>query len=642
MSGCSNPKIKLLNYSSNPDDYKHHNNPDPDIETIYNDDIIIEDSKLELYKELIQLIEKTKPTTDKDFDKLLRLDKQFKHLTKSKAYLLKAYNILIEKRELTFNKHTYNYFIKKRGKSLSGVLVITVVMSPKPDGQNFSCEWNCYFCPNEPGQPRSYLHDEPAVLRANRNEFDVISQILDRLNTLEINGHPIDKIELLILGGTFTSYPTHYQEKFMRDIFYALNTYYIRTDKREPLELTEEKNLNNLLSDIPKCIGITIELRPDCINAYILRRLRYYGVTRVQMGAQHTNDKILELINRGCTLYHLKRAIKMLKDACFKLDIHIMPNLPGASVSADREMFDKLLYDPDLQCDQWKIYPCEIVPWTIIKKWYEEGKYVPYPDNDLVKLLVEVCSEIHPWIRVNRVKRDIPAQYVLNESTIGNLRNDVDYECKKKNIKCKDIRAREVKGNSHLTEHKLFVKKYQSSDGIEYFISFNTPDEQTIFGFCRLRLSINAGSYDDGLANIDDSGKKLSKHSIPVIKQKSKLIFPELVGCALIRELHVYGQLEPVDNSSTNIDSESQQHIGFGKQLMAKAKSIAIEHNYTKIAVISGVGVRNYYKKLGYVFDSNEGEFMINYFDNKYNYNLYYIISIIIVIISSLIYYLFY
>jgi histone acetyltransferase (RNA polymerase elongator complex component) len=220
MSGCSNPKIKLLNYSSNPDDYKHHNNPDPDIETIYNDDIIIEDSKLELYKELIQLIEKTKPTTDKDFDKLLRLDKQFKHLTKSKAYLLKAYNILVEQRELTFNKHTYNYFIKKRGKSLSGVLVITVVMSPKPDGQNFSCEWNCYFCPNEPGQPRSYLHDEPAVLRANRNEFDVISQILDRLNTLEINGHPIDKIELLILGGTFTSYPTHYQEKFMRDIFY--------------------------------------------------------------------------------------------------------------------------------------------------------------------------------------------------------------------------------------------------------------------------------------------------------------------------------------------------------------------------------------------------------------------------------------
>ena len=216
--------------------------------------------------------------------------------------------------------------------------------------QAFSCEWDCYYCPNEPGQPRSYLHDEPSVLRANMNQFDPVLQFTDRAATLSQNGHPLDKVELLVLGGTWSSYPHAYQAEFVRDLFFAANTFYERP-KRERRSLVEEQTLNEGSS--VKIIGLTLETRPDTITPDELRRLRRYGCTRVQLGLQHTSDDVLRNINRGCNKADAARAIALLKDAAFKVDVHLMPNLPGSSPSADREMFQEMLDDPLMQADQW-------------------------------------------------------------------------------------------------------------------------------------------------------------------------------------------------------------------------------------------------------------------------------------------------
>ncbi len=212
--------------------------------------------------------------------------------------------------------------------------------------QKFSCAWNCYYCPSEPGQPKSYLHDEPAVKRANENHFDPVLQFTDRAATLAMNGHPVDKVELLVLGGTWASYPHAYQEEFIRDLFFAANTFWVRK-KRERRPLLDEQTENETAA--VKIIGITLETRPDTIDAAELRRLRRYGCTRVQLGLQHTDDAILRRINRGCDTSDAITALRLLKNSCYKVDVHLMPSLPGAELDDDRAMFERMLSDPDLQ-----------------------------------------------------------------------------------------------------------------------------------------------------------------------------------------------------------------------------------------------------------------------------------------------------
>eukprot|EP00967_Tisochrysis_lutea_P104507 scaffold158659_cov33-Tisochrysis_lutea.AAC.3 len=338
-------------------------------------------------------------------------------VTFRKAQLLHAYNSLLGQGEIEPCPQLQQLLVKKSSKSQSGVLVITVLTSPypeftKPDGkrtkQAFSCAWNCYYCPSEPDQPKSYLHDEPAVKRANENHFDPVMQLTDRAATLAMNGHPVDKIELLVLGGTWSSYPHEYQEEFVRDLFYAANTFWQRT-KREKRSLLEEQTINETAQC--KIIGLTLETRPDTIDADELRRLRRYGCTRLQLGVQHTDDRVLRKINRGCTTAQVSsrqatcvqrrihqskasgwekvpsillwpahtfsypgapiarcrffglqvtKALRLLKNSCYKVDIHLMPNLPGSSAELDREMFERVLKDPDLQADQWKVYPTQV------------------------------------------------------------------------------------------------------------------------------------------------------------------------------------------------------------------------------------------------------------------------------------------
>lgn len=535
----------------------------------------------------------------------------------SKSFLFQIYLTLVENGDILYeHKHEdiRTIFQTKKGRSQSGVLVITIFTSPYPeynnsDGQTvkqeFSCSFNCSFCPNEPGMPRSYLKSEPGVLRATRNEFDCVSQMHDRMNTLYKIGHIIDKLEVIILGGTWSSYPLEYREEFIRDMYYAANTF--SSSERQRLSLKEEKEIN--MKTMAKVIGLTLETRPDTITRQEIKRFRMYGCTRVQLGVQHIDENILKKINRKCTTNKTINAIKLLKNCGFKIDIHLMPNLPDSSPEIDREMLlenfikvnclkmeykyktwtDKLLFNPieihedyelkrpDLQVDQWKIYPMAVVPYTQIAKWYEDGSYIPYDEIELQNLLLDTKKNMLPWIRLNRVIRDITSDYIIASSDHPSLRNDLAEILKSQNESCKCIRCREIKDKDH-SEGIIVLRKYNASDGIEYFISYESSDLKTIYGFCRLRLC-----------------------------EADNLTFPELEGCAFVRELHVYGSLVEVSCQLLN----KTQHRGIGKMLMTKAEEIAKNNNFKKISVIAGNGTKLYYQKIGYVQHKGDGDFMI-------------------------------
>ena len=515
--------------------------------------------------------------------------KHRKHkMSPTKSQLIHVFDLLTARGSLAPCPQLRAALRKNPSKSQSGVLVITVLTSPYPATggvvQRFSCKWDCHYCPNEPGQPRSYLHDEPAVRRANHNGFDPVLQFTDRAATLAANGHPVDKIEVLVLGGTWASYPEAYREAFCRDLFYAANTFWERPPKRPRRSLAEEQVANE--GAACKVIGLTLETRPDTIDAGELRRLRAYGCTRVQLGLQHTDDGVLKAINRGCTTAHAAAALTALKDCCYKIDIHLMPNLPGASPSADRAMFARMLADPQLQADQWKIYPCEVVPWTRIKAWYDAGSFVPYPDAELCEVLIEAKAAVHPWIRLNRVIRDIPSQYILGGVDAPNLRQTLGDEMRRRGLACSCIRCREVGGEAARGcrparppgEAQLVERRYDAQGGTEIFLSFESGDRKTIFGFARLRLAAAAGGG----------------------------VFACLAGCGLRRELHVYGQLIP----TTEAGGAAAQHTGLGRRLMDRAEAIASASGFRRMAVIAGVGARGYYRKLGYELES-EGGFMV-------------------------------
>lgn len=506
----------------------------------------------------------------------------------------------------------------KNGKSHSGIISVTVFTSPYPEytddngkviTQSFTCKWNCHYCPNEPGQPRSYLKGEPGVLRANREQFNAIKQMYVRMEALFFTGHLIDKLEVLVLGGTWTSYPIKYRKEFITDLYYAANTFQdyimnIINNSNKPIRnkytLLEEKRINAYFSNV-RIIGLTLETRPDTIDRTELHNFRYYGCTRIQLGIQHIDDQILDKINRKCTTKETIRSLEILKNCCYKIDIHLMPNLPGSSVYKDEEMFDKLLgvkskkysiinnqhweiWDlecPELQADQWKIYPTTITPFTEIKNWYDEGSYIPYSNELLFNLLYKVKSLIFPWIRLNRCIRDISGDYVAQSDYHSNMREDIQREMKLSGISCQCIRCREVKSGTYDPDKSItVVRKYNASCGYEYFISRESFDKKIIYGFLRLRLVQN-NFYTTS-------------------------IFPEIKDTAMIRELHVYGNIEIV-GTKTN----ATQHNGIGKLLIHIAEKIAYDNYYRKICVISGEGTRNYYNKLGYNNIKGNGYFML-------------------------------
>ena len=539
------------------------------------------------------------------FNKLLQKEFRKNRTQIKKTILLYYYRQFVGQDLIADNALLKLLLMKKPANHISGINQVTILTSATPDGQDFSCKHDCFYCPNEPAhegndwipQPRSYLTLEPAVQRANRNGFDPFKQTKNRLDSLLTCGHTCDKLEFIIEGGTFTEYPKQYLKRFFAQFIYCVNTYFDKEPKRQILSLEEEILFNKTAKC--KIIGICIETRPDAVlendedGIPWLKTLLIWGVTRIQIGVQHLDNYILKKINRGHTIEKAIEAIRVLKNNCFKIDIHIMPDLPYSNKEKDIAMFKELYSSPLYQPDQMKIYPCEIVPWTKIKKWHEEGKYTPYGENkqDIEDVLYYAMSNCLPWIRLPRVVRDIPDTYISGGMKCGNMRqviNDKMSSNKLSNITntpsaSMDIRFREIgrHPNYSINDACLFVRRYEASEGVEYFISYETIDKKAIFGFTRLRIT---NEYNDRVA------------------------FSEtLQGMGLIRELHVYGNVETLrkDTETSYSNSIGTQHCGFGKKLIATAEIIAALYGKTGCVVISGIGVRNYYEKINYTLIDN-------------------------------------
>ena len=547
----------------------------------------------------------------KEFNRLSRIHSKNNKIIIKKSILIKNYREMIQNNTFeasyyqNINSEDHNLLKillqKKPVRNMSGITSITLLTSPHPNGQTFSCEHNCYYCPNEPAhkdnnfqeQPRSYLYNEPAVKRANENHFLAIDQMLSRLNTLYDNGHEIDKLEIILEGGTYTEYPPEYLEEFNRDIFYIANTYF--DSKREKLTISQEMKINETAK--VHIIGICIETRPDAIDSTWIKRFRWWGVTRIQIGVQHIDNRILKKINRGHTIETALEAMKYLKDNAFKVDIHIMPDLPTSTPELDMEMFD-FVYSK-LHPDQMKIYPCEVTPWTVIQQWYKEGKYIPYSEHcmrdlfDVIKYAMEKCP---PYIRLPRVIRDIPISYIEAGNPHSNLRQMLEKELEKENKICSDIRAREIGRHlKYYNEPAIFtITKYAANDGTEYFIAYESWDKKALFGFLRMRFP--------------------PKDHNPV--------FQILKGKALIRELHVYGSTNSV-GSYCNNNGNSAQHKGIGSKLLKIAEKIARRNLYPGIVVISGEGVKEYYRKRGYI--DSETYMVKTFVINQLITNIYYL-----------------
>jgi histone acetyltransferase (RNA polymerase elongator complex component) len=562
----------------------------------------------------------------KDYDKFTRNEKISNKYRKT--YLIEAYRKLIKLKKIERNYSLEKFMRLKVTRGNSGVVVITTFMSGTQfgDEQNIKrggCPENCHYCPFErdsngvPTQPRSYLSTEPGNMRATQNKHHPLGQVFDRAHQLEMMGHisPFpdvhSKIEIIISGGTFNFFPHDYIVWYVTCTYYALNVYhdYKITNILRPMKTLEEEQQINESASL-RMIGLTIETRPDRLfhtNFETVRFFRRLGVTRVQIGVQHTCDKILKYINRNCTNEQNKEGIAILKQNGFKTDIHLMLDLPMPKLDninfndfmnehllvierveknlnmeipyefkinalRDMKMIYEVISDPDYQADQWKVYPTEVTPYTKILEWYESGKYSPYAEFANGKLLEAVIvylkTLIHDYIRINRVIRDIPPESIEGGIICPDMRNNVMIEMAKLGKVCRCIRCREVGSKTFdPNDIKLHINTYESSGGIEYFISYENSEKTILYGMIRLRLNYS-----------------------------NKYTMDELIGCALIRELHVYGIHSGVGDNS----NEKTQHKGLGKKLLQKAEEIAYSNGFERIVVISGVGVKEYYRKHGY------------------------------------------
>lgn len=444
---------------------------------------------------------------------------------------------------------------RKPTRTISGVSPIAVMIKPED-----SCKWNCTYCPLSPLAPRSYLGYEPSSLRARRNDFHPYKQVKDRLNHYKIQGHPADKCDVIVMGGTFLAMPKEYKFWFMRQIYFAFNDAY--TDNLEVAKRFNESAKHRI-------VGLTIETRPDVAGQTHIEEMLHFGATRVELGVQHPDDNIYRLVKRGHTVKDVIDATRRLKNAGFKLVYHLMPGLPGSSPEKDVEMFRKIFSDSRFMPDMLKIYPTLVVPGSQLYDAYKEGEYVPYSAEEAAEVIAKAYAYIPYFVRVMRVQRDIPANLIEGGVKKSNLRELVHKKLNELGIKPKEIRSREV-GFTHRNpeEAVLFVEEYFASGGKEFFLSFETEDRETIFALLRLRILPE-----------DSPTEEMSK------------------GDAVIRELHVYGPEAKISERS----SEKIQHLGFGRKLVEKAEEIASTEGAESLFVISGPGVREYYRHLGFV-----------------------------------------
>ncbi len=476
----------------------------------------------------------------------------------AKDQIIAAYRQFCDEGRLTFDDETLRRLQMKPVRTLSGVATVTVLTKP------FPCPGQCIFCPTDVRMPKSYLADEPGAIRAEYHHFDPYETTASRLRALDNIGHPTDKIELLILGGTWSYYPPDYQEWFIRRCFDAMNG--VESDSLE-----EAQRINETAAH--RNVGLVIETRPDYIDADEVRRLRRYGVTKVQLGAQSLDDHILDINKRGHTVEQTRGAVQLLRAAGFKLHLHWMPNLLGATPASDLLDYEKLWSDPGLRPDELKIYPCSLVREAELVKWWERGEYQPYTDDELIALIAECKVHTPRYVRLNRIIRDIPAGHVVAGSTASNLREVVKRRLKEEGRRCECIRCREVKGGK-VKRDELLLKtiEYATTGGQEHFLSFETNDDR-LAGFLRLSLPTPEAA---ALTGMDELGPQT----------------------AIIREVHVYG---PVVRLGDEAERGEAQHAGLGTQLIHEAEHRAREAGYSRLAVISAIGTRAYYRKQGFV-----------------------------------------
>ncbi|MDD4497825.1 MAG: tRNA uridine(34) 5-carboxymethylaminomethyl modification radical SAM/GNAT enzyme Elp3 [Methanosarcinaceae archaeon] len=474
---------------------------------------------------------------------------------------------------------------RKPVRTISGVAVVAVMTSPAPCPHGV-----CLPCPGGPKSvfksPQSYMGREPAAMRAIQHEFDPYAQVRSRLTQLKQIGHDVEKVELIVMGGTFSARSLDYQEWFTKRCLEAMNDFEGKEWRENipvigkslpyvPLEAVQKANETAAIRNI----GITFETRPDWTKEEHVDEFLKLGGTKVEIGVQSVYDFVLSRMQRGHGVKEIVRANQVLRDSAFKVGFHMMPRLPGMDSERDLKQFRKLFEDPRFRPDYLKIYPTLVTEGTPLHRLWEEGKYEALPDEEAVELIADIKATLPKWVRLQRIQRDIPAQQILAGVRKSNVRQLAEERLREKGGKCRCIRCREV-GHNLLRgkkidekEIELTVESYEACGGTEHFIAVEEQVADVLIGFTRLRF--------------------------PAAPHR-----PELEDSALIRELHVYGSVVPPGKGAKEMD---WQHRGYGKELLEKAEKIAEEAGYGKLSIISGIGAREYYRKLGY---SLEGPYM--------------------------------
>jgi len=456
--------------------------------------------------------------------------------------------------------------MKKFTRTISGVTPVAVMTQP------MKCPGQCIYCPTYLATPQSYTPESPAVLRAKECDFDANRQVKIRLKALSEMGHPTDKVELIVMGGTFLAYSKDYQYQFIKDCFDTLNG-------EESATLAEAKQLNETAKH--RCTGMCIETRPDWCGQEEIDRMLEFGATRVELGVQTLDDEIYHLVRRGHRVEDVVTATTLLKEHGFKVHYHWMPGLPGSTPEQDLELSHQLFNDTRFKPDGLKLYPTMVVKGTELEKWYQDKRYRPYDDETMINLLVNIKSIVPKYVRISRVLRDIPPKFIVGGLKDA-VRDLVRQRMEQQAIECKCIRCREyghrAQDGWEIGEPRMVRMDYEASGGKEIFLSFEDENE-TLFGLLRMRIQ-----------------------SKPI----ARLGWEINGNLALIRELHIYGPEVPLSQQK----EEAAQHKGLGKALLKEAERIAAqEFQVERMVVLSGVGAKEYYRSgFGY---SSQGDYMV-------------------------------
>jgi len=456
--------------------------------------------------------------------------------------------------------------MRKFARTISGVTPLAVMTRP------MSCPGQCLYCPTYSDAPKSYTPESPAVLRARKCDYDARQQVELRLRIFTDMGHPTDKIELIIMGGTFLAFPTDYQYQFVKECYDGLNGAVAAT-------LEEARKINE--TAVHRCTGLCIETRPDWCGPAEIGRMLEFGTTRVELGVQTLDDGIYRLVRRGHGVEEVVRATALLREHGLKVHYHWMPGLPGSTPEKDMEMSRALFADERFRPDGLKLYPTMVVEGTELEKWYREGRYQPYDNETMIGLTIGIKSIVPKYVRISRVLRDIPSKFIV-AGLKDSLRDIVRERMKRDSIECHCIRCREyghrARAGFDIGEPRLVRMDYNASDGKEIFLSFE-DEKETLFGLLRLRVQ---------------------SKPVPALEQGLN------GNVALVRELHVFGPEVPLSEQI----SGAAQHRGLGKALLREAERIALdEFQSDRMIILSGTGAKEYYRtEFGY---HPEGDYMV-------------------------------